>query len=332
MFDCSVAVEESGDQYPAKILRGTGASHSIQLRGSVPCVEDSYTGEHLVLKGVIGVITVPLCRVFLRTPLVTGWVTIGVQDSLPVTGVTFLLGNVIAGASVVPDPVVSSTPTVENNTGLIEEEYPDLFPLCAVTRSQTLRNKSQDVVQLLQSFKPLFDDVLGQCSLLEHDLVLLPGTSPIKHAPYRMSPDKREKLKQEVEYLLEHDLVERSSSAWASPCVLVPKPDGSVRMCTDYKKVNLVTRTDAYPLSRIDDIIDSVGQASFVTKLDLLKGYYQIKLSEEAKQISAFVTAEGLWQYKVMPFGLKGAPATFQRAMHIPCCDIRPAWSVRLSR
>ena len=138
MFDGSVSKEESSDQYPVKILRDTGASHSIMLKSSLPIVEDSYTGEHVLLRGVCGVITVLLCRVYLGiTKLVTGWVTVGVQDSLPVTGVTFLLGNDIAGHCVVPNPVVSWSPVVENDTGLLEEEYPDLFPLCAVTRSQT---------------------------------------------------------------------------------------------------------------------------------------------------------------------------------------------------
>lgn len=86
-------------------------------------------------------------------------------------------------------------------------------------------------------------------------------------------------------------------------------------MCTDYRKVNSVTVPDSFPLPRIEDIIDDIGGAKYVSKLDLLKGYYQVKLTEEAKRISAFVTPNGLFQYTVMPFGMRNAPASFQRLM-----------------
>lgn len=89
----------------------------------------------------------------------------------------------------------------------------------------------------------------------------------------------------EVNFLLELDLTKPSDSEWESPSVLVPKGDGSFRMCTDFRKVNNVTHADSYPLPRINDLIDSVGNAKFVTKLDLLKGYYQIKLAEDSKSL-----------------------------------------------
>jgi len=119
-----------------------------------------------------------------------------------------------------------------------------------------------------------------------------------------------------VDYLLKNNLAEPSESPWASPCLLTPKPDKSFRMCTDYRKVNALTRLDSYPLPRIDDLIDAVGKSRFVTKIDLLKGYYQVPLTEQAKLISAFITPDGLYQYTVMPFGLTNAPATFQRLMN----------------
>ena len=93
----------------------------------------------------------------------------------------------------------------------------------------------------------------------------------------------------------------------------MPKPDGIFRTCTDYKKVNSVTKTDSFPVPRMDDCIDNTGQAKCVTNFDLLKGFLQIPLTDRAKDISAFVTPDGHYQYKFMPFGMKISPATFQR-------------------
>ncbi|KAJ8026467.1 hypothetical protein HOLleu_31290 [Holothuria leucospilota] len=76
--------------------------------------------------------------------------------------------------------------------------------------------------------------------------------------------------------------IEPSNSEWSSPCILVPKADGGYRFCTDYRKVNAVTRTDSYPIPRIDDCIDRVGKATYVSKFDLLKGYWEIPLTERA--------------------------------------------------
>ena len=116
--------------------------------------------------------------------------------------------------------------------------------------------------------------------------------------------------------MLDNDFIEPSQSEWSSPCILVPKPDGTFRMCTDYRKVNSVTKTDTFPIPRIDDCIDNIGHSKYVTKFDLLKGFWQIPMTDRAKEISAFVTPDGLFQYKVMPFGMKNSPATFQRLVN----------------
>jgi hypothetical protein len=83
-----------------------------------------------------------------------------------------------------------------------------------------------------------------------------------------------------------------------------------------------VTKSDSFPIPRIDDCIDKIGRAKYVTTFDLLKGFYQVPLTDRAKEISAFVTADGLYQYKVTPFGMKNSPATFQRLMNLLISDI----------
>ena len=124
-------------------------------------------------------------------------------------------------------------------------------------------------------------------------------------------------MKKEIEYMLKNDLIEPTDIPWSSPCVLVPKPGrDSFRFCTDYRKVNMVTKADAYPIPRIDDCIDNEGNANFITKFNLLKEYWQVELTEREKAISAFVTMNGLYQYRVLPFGMKNSRSSFQRLMN----------------
>ena len=183
-------------------------------------------------------------------------------------------------------------------------------------------SQKDDVYSILQKFPSITRDQPGECNLIQHDITLINNARPIKQSPYRVNPEKRRRLHDAVQYLLDNNLAEPSSSPWASPCLLVPKPDGSDRLCTDFRKVNQVTQADSYPLPRLDDLVDSVGNAKYVSKVDLQKGYYQIPLSSQARLISAFVTPDGLYQYTRMPFGLKNAPGTFQRVINYVLRDL----------
>lgn len=113
--------------------------------------------------------------------------------------------------------------------------------------------------------------------------------------------------------LQETGIIERSTSDWAAPIVSVKKEDGSLRMCVDYRRLNSISQVDAYPMHRIDDMIDRLGQAKFISTLDLTKGYWKMPMAEEDQHKTAFVTPMGQYQFRVMPFGLSGAPASFQR-------------------
>jgi len=172
-----------------------------------------------------------------------------------------------------------------------------------------------DLTRLIEQNLGLFSDKLGLTTSIVHDIEQT-SSSPIKQRPYRMSPDKAEIVRKEVEFMLKNDLIEPSLSPWSSPVLLVPKSDGSFRMCQDFRKVNSVTKAFSYPMPRIEDCVDTVGSAKFVTKLDLMKGYWQVPLSDRAREISAFSTTEGLYQNKRMPFGLRNACGTFQKLMN----------------
>ena len=110
-------------------------------------------------------------------------------------------------------------------------------------------------------------------------------------------------------------IIRPSNSPWASPGVFVPKSDGTIRFCVDYRKLNSVTKMDAYPIPSMERMIEKVASAKFITKLDLTKGYWQVPLEKTAIEKSAFITSKGLYEFLVMPFGKKTAPATFQRMM-----------------
>ena len=113
--------------------------------------------------------------------------------------------------------------------------------------------------------------------------------------------------------MLEKGIIEKSTSPWASPIVIVPKKNGERRFCIDLRKVNSVTKRDEHPLPRIDDMLDIFNGSEWFTSLDLASGYWQIEMDEKDKEKTAFITHEGLYQWKVMPFGLTNAPATFQQ-------------------
>ena len=179
----------------------------------------------------------------------------------------------------------------------------------------------KELAEVITQYREVFPDVPSKTNLIEHD-VDVGDSAPIKQHPYRLSPMKKELLDKEVQYMLKNDIIEESQSNWSSPCILVPKHDGGFRFCTDFRKVNDKTKSDSFPIPRIADCIDQIGNAKFVSTFDMLKGYWQVPLTQRAREISAFVTPSGLYQYKVMPFGMKNAPATFQRMVNKLVRDI----------
>ncbi|GBL58317.1 Retrovirus-related Pol polyprotein from transposon 297, partial [Araneus ventricosus] len=138
---------------------------------------------------------------------------------------------------------------------------------------------------------------------------------PVASTPYRLSPKKKELLRTEIDKLLANDVIEECESPFAAPVVLVPKPNGDIRLCIDYRKLNAITIPDKYPLPLMDTLLHDAKSTAFMSTLDLKTGYHQIEVNPDDKDKTTFVYPFGMFRYKRMPFGLKNAPATFQRLM-----------------
>ena len=122
------------------------------------------------------------------------------------------------------------------------------------------------------------------------------GSHPIRQPFRRVPPPQREEMRRLLNDMLERDVIQPSASPWASPVVLVRKKDGSLRFCIDYRRLNAVTRKDAYPLPRIDDTLETLAGSHWFTTLDLLSGYWQVEMAKEDREKTAFCTQEGLFR------------------------------------
>lgn len=168
-------------------------------------------------------------------------------------------------------------------------------------------HQQAEMTDLIHSHLKLFSETPTRTNLIEHDIGVGDAV-PILQRFYRASIDKKDKLSLEVEYMLDNGIAEHSSSPWSSPCLLVIKPDGTFRFCTDFRNINAITRPDSYLLPRMEDCVDQIGGAAYVTKLDLLKGYWQVPLTPRAKEICSFIMPGGLYSYNVMPYSYNVGP------------------------
>ncbi|KAJ9522463.1 hypothetical protein QJQ45_008249 [Haematococcus lacustris] len=173
-----------------------------------------------------------------------------------------------------------------------------------------------------------FEDVFAPFNKLPpqrpvgHTIPLQPGCKPPALPSYKMSQPELLEMKKQVAAFLEQGIIEPSSSPYAAPVLFVKKKSGELRMCVDYRQLNKITLRDQYPLPRVDDLFDRLAGCTVFSSLDLQAGYHQIRIPDEDVPKTAFRTPTGLYQFKVLCFGLTNAPATFQRVMNNTFADV----------
>jgi hypothetical protein len=158
---------------------------------------------------------------------------------------------------------------------------------------------------------------IGCTNLVQHDIELVEGALPSSEPLRRRPQAHKEETRRQIKEMISKGIIEESASPWAAAYVLAKKKGGALRLCVDFRKLNDVTKKCKYPLPNVDDCVETLAGKRYFSKLDMASGFWQLPLTERARELTAFRTEDGHYQFTRMPFGLTNAPASFQRLVNI---------------
>ena len=170
---------------------------------------------------------------------------------------------------------------------------------------------------LVQEYRDIFalsPAELGRTNIVQHRIDT-GDHQPIRQRPYRVSDTQRGIIEEHITDMLNRGIIQPSVSPWSSPIILVKKKDGTDRFVVDFRRLNSITRKDSYALPRVDDALDALHGTRYFSSMDLMSGYWQVEMEAASREHTAFITYGGLYEFLVVPFGLTGAPSTFERLM-----------------
>lgn len=253
-----------------------------------------------------------------------------------ICGLPFLLDNDVilnfkTGTMIIGDHELSIegwTPaTSPNSTALVsnpESNRIESSPVAFNINHELNETQRQEIEQLLCKYRSQFafsKSELGKCNLVPINIEI-EESKVVRQQPYRVSPAQRLVIEEQIDDMLKHGIIRESYSNFASPVVLVKKSDGENRFCVDYRGLNKIVKDVSYPIPRIEDILHALQGAKFFAELDLNSGYWQISIEEKEKYKTAFITSGGLYEFNVLPFGLKTSQSYFQKTMNIVLKDL----------
>lgn len=194
----------------------------------------------------------------------------------------------------------------------------------------TPNHAQNDLFELCAEYTDIYalpDDKMTTNNFYKQKLRMKNDT-PVYVKNYRLLKTQKVEIEKQVQKLLDNELIEPTTSCYNSPLIVVPKKrlngEKKWRMCVDYRLLNKNLIPDKFPLPRIDDILDSLGRAKYFSCLDLYSGFHQIPLEVESREMTAFSTDRGSFQWKVLPFGLNVAPNSFSRMMSLAFSSLPP--------
>ena len=292
LIDTGASISVISEDLARRLFQRQGRPYLLMQ--TTTCVT-SATGHGLLIKGQletkvsgIGVVSFYVVRNLLNHHCIIGW------DLLNLYGVDLTSTEITWGGKSFP---------------LVPYSVPELSAIEPI-------DPIDPIAKIVQKYKQVFGEHDELREARVKPMQIETSGPPIHQRPYRTPLAKREAIDKEIDKMLKMGIIRESSSPWASPVLLVPKKDGELRFCVDYRRVNEVTVKNRYPLPFIQDVFDQLGGARVFTTLDLRSGYHQVSLTEESIQKTAFVCHRGQFEYKRVPFGLSNAPGHFQAAMN----------------